>query len=145
MWSGEVEAASKYPIWDVIQWSSADEMRHLKQFVLSEGKRYQDLGPASDLISPNKSSGPKVNTGWAYCGRTQKAGLFLIYFEKGCAFPVQVAGGQPSKAYTAHWFNPRSGQWSKLAGGVVRFDRKGHFTLPECPDDQDWALKLKIR
>ncbi len=42
MWSGEIEEASDYRIWEVIKWESADQMRHLKAFVLSEGDRYQE-------------------------------------------------------------------------------------------------------
>jgi len=145
MWSGEVESASKYPIWEVIQWPSADQMRHLKTFVLSEGKHYRDLAPATELISPNQSSGPKVNTGWAYCARTSSADLFFIYFEKDCRFPVTIQGGRKVSSYTAQWFNPRSGQWSPVADGAVRFGPDGRLTLANCPDAEDWALKLEAR
>jgi hypothetical protein len=58
IWSGEVEAASDDPIWKAIQWASADQMRHLKSFVLAEGRRYQDLIPSVELLSPPPSAKP---------------------------------------------------------------------------------------
>ena len=66
LWSGEVEAALEYPIWEVIRWQSADQMRHLKTLVLSAGRRYQDLVPSLDLVSPNRSGRQSRST----AGRT---------------------------------------------------------------------------
>lgn len=144
MWSGEVEAASQYPIWEVIQWASADQMRHLKRFILSEGRRYQDLQPAVDLVTPNKCNGPKTNTGWAYCARTEKPEFFLLYFERDCP-PAQLSGVQPEAAYQALWFNPRSGNWCNA--DLVNASGEGVIDLPPFPDktcQQDWALKLTL-
>ena len=66
LWSGEVEAASEYPIWEVIRWPSADQMRHLKTFLLSEGRRYQELVPSGERVSPSQSAPPSHST----AGRT---------------------------------------------------------------------------
>jgi len=144
MWSGEVEAASKYPIWEVIQWPSADLMRHLKRFILSEGQRYQDLQPAVDLVTPNKSSGPKTNVGWAYCARTEQRDIFLLYFERDCP-PAQLSGTGPETWYQALWFNPRTGHWCNA--DLVTANAQGTIDLPPFPDNndqQDWALKLTL-
>ena len=91
LWSGEVEAASKYPIWNVARWQSADQFRHLKSFVLSAGRRYQELQPANDSLSPNRSGEPKGFNGWSFAAATAERDLFLLYFEKDC--PVATLAG----------------------------------------------------
>jgi len=148
MWSGEVEQASKYPIWDVIQWPSADQMRHLRTFILSEGRRYQDLIPTADSVSPNKSSGPKTNVGWAYGARTAERDLFLLYFEKDCPTAV-VSGVLPKATYAAQWFNPRTGHWLDAGLGVLAANPDGQIHLPSFPaggavSTEDWGLKLEL-
>ncbi len=146
MWSGEVEAASEYPIWDVIAWPSADQVRHLKAFVLSEGRRYQDLIPAVDLLSPNKSKGPTTNVGWAYCARTEDRDLFLVYFERDCP-QATLSGARADTRYHAQWFDPRTGRWRPSGPVAVTADAAGRLKLPpfpgrESPCREDWALKL---
>jgi hypothetical protein len=148
LWSGEIEAASKYPIWQVIQWPSADQMRHLKRFVLSEGRRYEDLAPATDLVSPNQSGKPKGNTGWAYCARTPGRDLFLLYFEQDCP-QATLSGAQPGGKYQARWFDPRTGEWVGQGGAVLVADAEGKAALPPFPGGaarsaDDWGLKLTL-
>lgn len=145
LWSGEVEEQSKYPIWDALRWSSADQLRHLKTFVLSTVTRYQDVVPRADLLIPSRSGEPKGLTGWAYCAATAERDLFLAYFERDC--PVATLGGAvPGESYRAQWFDPRTGCW--LPGEiVVRADQKGQVVLPPFPGTMavsadDWALKL---
>ena len=145
MWSGEVEAASKYPIWKVIQWPSADQMRHLKAFILSEGRRYQDLVPSTELVAPRRSGKPRGLTGWAYCARTPDRGLFLLYFEKGCP-QATLSGARPRGKYQARWFAPRAGEWLHEASRLAA-DASGAIALPRFPggkakSETDWALKL---
>ncbi|MBE3123972.1 MAG: DUF4038 domain-containing protein, partial [Planctomycetes bacterium] len=146
LWSGEVEAVSKYPIWKVIQWPSADQMRHLKAFVLSEGRKYQDLVPDVDLVSPNRSGQPNTCVGWAYCARTADENLFLVYFEKDCP-RATLSGARPGAKYKAEWFNPRMGQWADAR--MLNADAEGRMTLPVFPggaenSDEDWGLKLTV-
>jgi len=146
LWSGEVEAASKYPLWKVIAWPSADQMRHLKRFILSEGRKYQDLEPGTDLVSPNRSGKPNSCVGWAYGARTADQGLFQLYFEKDCP-QVTLSGGRPGAKYAARWFNPRSGEWAGDA--ALAADGEGRIALPPFPGGaarsaDDWALKLTI-
>jgi hypothetical protein len=45
-------------------------------FVFSIGKRYQELVPIADLVSPNKTHVIKGYEGWAYC---PYRGLATIY------------------------------------------------------------------
>ncbi len=146
MWSGEVEAASKYPIWEVIQWPSADQMRHLRTFVLSEGRRYQDLIPATEMLWPNRSSDPKTNVGWAYAAATTDRDLVLLYFERGCP-KATVSGLASGRKYAAQWFNPRTGDWHDAIELIA--DAAGKIRLPQFPGDRDtsaddWALKLTL-
>ena len=149
LWSGEVEAASKYPIWEVIQWSSADQMRHLKSFVLSEGRKYQDLIPSVELLSPNRSGPPNSLDGWAYCAGTENRDMVLLYFEQDC--PRAKIGPLPAgQAYHASWFDPREGRWHDTPAPLLRVQRDGTLPLPPFPGDKsksdtDWALKLRCR
>ncbi len=146
LWGGNVEPAAKTHIWDVLQWESAAQMRHLACFVLSEGHRYQDLVPHTELVQPNRSGPEKDFIGWAYCARTDDRQLFLIYFEKGC--PQATLAGAATVHYQARWFNPRTGAWTDA--GVLEADGKGGLTIPVFPDggtksSLDWALKLVLR
>jgi hypothetical protein len=81
MWGGNVEPSAEHPIWEALRWPSADQMRHLKTFVLSEGPKYQDLVPGVELLAPNRAGETKSCVGWAYCARTPARDLFLLYFE----------------------------------------------------------------
>ncbi len=146
MWSGEVEEDSPYPIWEVVRWPSADQLRHLATFVLSEGRRYQDLIPSDESIHPNRTGQPNGCVGWAYCARTDDSRLFLVYFERDCP-RAELSRAAPRGRYQAQWFDPRNGQW--IAAGVLTADEEGHFRLPSFPDNaartaNDWALKLQL-
>jgi hypothetical protein len=144
LWSGEVEDASTSPIWEVIKWKSADQMGHLRTFVLSEGRKYQQLVPSVDLVQPNRSGKDKSCIGWAYCARTAEKDLFLLYFEKDCP-RATLSGARSNARYRASWFDPRTGDWT--AAGVLVADNEGRITLSDFPggltkSDTDWALKL---
>jgi hypothetical protein len=147
VWSGEVEAASKYPMWKVFQWPSGDQMRHLKTFMLSESRRYQDLVPCAEQIRPNKSAGPKETTGWSYGAATKEQDLLMLYFEKDCPQAV-VTGFRPDARYVARWFDPRNGLWRSVDNLLVT-DESGKIVLPQFPDkkapsEMDWAMKLTL-
>jgi hypothetical protein len=147
LWSGEVEAASAYPIWEVIQWRSADQMRHLKTFMMSEGRKYQDLVPSVERLSPNRSGPPKSLSGWAYCACTEDCDLILLYFEKDCS-QAQMDGLPADRVYEAIWFDPRSGRWLDAKTTLLSIDRNGRLKLPPFPSgktksETDWALKLR--
>jgi YD repeat-containing protein len=146
IWSGEVEEASTCPMWKAFQWPSADQMRHLKAFILSEGRRYQDLIPCADQISPNREGKPKGAIGWAYGARTAARDLFMLYFERDCP-PATVSGATSGGEYAARWFNPRTGEWSAVSEPLVA-DASGRIALPPFPGGEgrsvaDWALKLR--
>jgi hypothetical protein len=144
MWGGNVEDAAKNHIWYVIKWRSADQMRHLRTFILSEGQRYQDLVPSENLIKPNRSGQLKSCVGWSYCARTAQKDLFLLYFEKDCP-KADLSGAVFNGKYKAVWFDPRTGDWQDA--GILNADSAGGIYLPNFPDNSfrsrtDWAMKL---
>jgi len=147
LWSGEVEDASPTPIWEVIKWRSADQMRHLRTFILSEGRRYQQLVPSAEMIQPNRTGEEKSCVGWAYCARTAEKDFFGLYFEKDCP-KASLSGALPRSKYKALWFNPRTGDW--MGASVLSADSTGKIILPNFPDKStrsniDWGLKLTLR
>lgn len=147
IWSGEVEAASDDPIWKAIQWSSADQMRHLKSFVLAEGRRYQELIPAVERLSPRRSGEARSLNGWAYCAATADRDLLLLYFEQDC--PQATLSGLPAgRTYQIDWYDPREGRWLEKSRATVTVAADGAVSLPPFPggkakSDTDWALKLR--
>jgi len=146
LWSGEVESASKNPIWKVIRWPSAEQMRHLERFVLSRGALYRQLVPSVELLSPAREGKPKSNVGWAYCARTADRRWFLLYFEKDCP-RATLSGASPAGAYAIRWFNPRTGRWRAVGGGPRTADANGRIPLPAFPGGKersanDWAMEL---
>jgi len=148
MWAGEVEDVKKNHIWDAIKWPSGDQMRHLRSFVLSEGRRYHDFVPLVNLVWPNKSGEAKGWTGWTYCSRTADKDFFLLYFEKDCP-QATLSGAQSSGQYKASWFNPRVGEWLDADVENLIADSAGKIALPNFPDNAtrsntDWGLKLKL-
>ena len=70
IWGADIEAVAPIKMWDAFQWRSGSQMRYLRDFALSIGKRYQDLEPNADLVSPNKTAVIRSYEGWAYAART---------------------------------------------------------------------------
>ena len=144
IWGADIEPAAPTKMWDAFQWKSAAEMQYLRTFAFSIGRRYQDLVPCADLVSPNKTHDLMSYEGWAYCARTDDRKIFLAYFEKGCP-REQVRGARLNSDYRAQWFDPRNGTWLDLPGGTVRSNEIGIIELPPVPDDNDWGLKLVFK
>jgi hypothetical protein len=141
IWGGDVEPEAPVKMWDAFQWRSAAEMQYLRTFAFSIGKRYQDLVPLVDLVTPNRTHDILSYEGWAYCARTEDKNIFLLYFEKGCP-QAEVRGAKLNGVYSAQWFNPRNGTWLNVADGVLVSGTTGLIKLPELPDKEDWGLKL---
>ncbi len=144
LWGGNVEPEAKTHLWDVIQWQSGAQMQHLAKFILSEGRKYQDLAPRPELVQPHRSGPENDFVGWAYCARTDDKQFFLLYFEKDCPQAI-VSGAAAGRQYEATWFDPRTGEWTK-AGAWEAADN-GTIHLLAFPDGApkskvDWALKL---
>jgi hypothetical protein len=141
IWGADIEPTAPVKMWDAFQWNSAAQMKHLRTFALSAGRRYQDLVPDADMVSPNRTAELHSHEGWAYCARTPDKELFLAYFEKGCPVAI-VRGGKLHSMYRAQWFDPRSGTWQPAGKGMLTANETGVITLPNFPSDSDWGLRL---
>ena len=135
--------------WEALRYGSAEYMRGLGAFVLSEGTRYRDLAPASDALSARKAPGSSETglDGWSFLMRTPDLSLGLLYFEHQ-AQRGQARGWTPGARYTFTWFDPRTGRWGDAVGLVA--DRSGTLALPPFPGGEpvastDWAAKIARR
>ena len=142
LWGADIEPGSSPFMWEAFQWNSANQMQHLKTFALSEGRRYQDLVPDANLVSPNSTPQTKAYVGWAYCARTPAKDLFLAYFEKDCPNKSMIRGAISRATYKANWFDPRTGQWSRA--GSLTANVWGWITLPDFPSSNDWGFKVTL-
>lgn len=141
LWGADIEPEAPVKMWDAFQWNSAAQMRHLRTFAFSIGKRFQDLIPNADLISPSKTQTIRGYEGWAYAAYTPEKDIFMAYFEKGCP-RSQIRALKPLSYYAAQWFDPRSGTWSDVSNGFVMTNVLGVVVLPDFPADLDWGLRL---
>jgi hypothetical protein len=144
IWGTDTEPGSSPLMWEAFQWNSASQMKYLKTFAFSEGRRYQDLVPDANLVSPSETSVTKGFTGWAYCARTPAEDFFLAYFEKDYPAHGMIRGALPQSNYRAQWFDPRTGQWSQAGNGVLKANQWGWITVPDFPSADDWGLKLTL-
>jgi hypothetical protein len=142
VWGGDIEPAAPVHLWDAFQWKSGAQMQYLKTFVFSIGKRYQDLVPLADLVSPNKTHNIHIWEGWAFCARTPDKNIFLAYFETGNPKNDfrQIRSARLNSFYHAEWFNPRNGTWINI--GKLASSNIGNIELPNLPQETDWGLKL---
>jgi hypothetical protein len=141
IWGADIEPTAPVHMWDAFQWRSGAEMQYLRTFAFSIGKRYQELVPLADLVSPNKTHDILSYEGWAYCARTADKHIFLAFFEKGCP-TSQVRGARLNSVYRAQWFNPRDGTWLDAGNGRLVANKIGIIRLPDFPDESDWGLRL---
>jgi hypothetical protein len=140
IWAGDDEMSQAFLI------QSAPQMKHIREFLLSEGRAYQDLIPAKELLEPNQTPNEDQRMGWAYCLRSEAKDLFLLYFESGCEKPM-ICATLPAAEYLAHWFDTITGTWIETE--PLESDGDGRLTMSDFPDGsstskRDWALKLKV-
>ncbi|MGE5846083.1 MAG: hypothetical protein ACM34O_05125, partial [Ignavibacteria bacterium] len=136
-------------VWDAFKYESANYLKHLQEFILSEGKKYQDLQPAREDIQPNKAPDSPEDglDGWSYMMRTPDKDFALLYFENKSVLPV-LKNFKPNSSYALNWFNTINGDWSdKIA---INSDDKGKLILPEFPEKQnssfnDWGAKILLK
>ncbi|RVT45314.1 DUF4038 domain-containing protein [Rheinheimera sediminis] len=141
-------AGARPHIWDALNYQSATYMQHLQAFVLSEGRRYQDLLLASDQMSVRKAPGSPEDglDGWSYMMRTAEKDFALLYFENKAVLP-KLKGFVPGKTYTLNWFDPINGQWQKPLS--ISADSEGTLSMPNFPHNEqiasrDWAAKILL-
>lgn len=140
IWGADIEPASPVKMWDAFQWRSGAEIQHLRTFAFSIGRRFQELVPDANLVSPNKTHMILGYEGWAYSARTPDKKIFLAYFEKGCP-RSQIRAALPLSEYRAQWFDPRAGTWRDA--GNLQSSSTGIMELPDFPTDLDWGLRLE--
>src|ERR1035437_1064258 len=141
IWGADIEPSAPIHMWDAFQWRSGAEVQYLRTFAFSIGKRYQDLVPLADLVSPNKTHDVLSYEGWAYCARTPDKNIFLAYFEKECP-QSEIRGAKLNSVYSAQWFNPRNGTSTDAGNGKLISSKIGVIRLPKFPENVDWGLKL---
>jgi Protein of unknown function (DUF4038)/Domain of unknown function (DUF5060) len=141
IWGADIEPSAPTNMWEAFQWNSGAQMQHLRTFVFSIGKRFQELVPDADFVVPNRTHDVKAYEGWAYAARTPNQEIFLAYFEKGCPRSL-VRGARLASIYRARWFDPRQGTWSDVGDGKVKSNIIGEIQLPDLPSEMDWGLSL---
>ena len=146
--TGEPEGARPHS-WTAFRYESANYMKHLHTFILSEGKKYQQLEPARTSVEPHKApaSPPAGLDGWASMMRTPAKDYALLYFENESVIPV-LHDFVPGAEYQVHWFDTVHGQW--IARTTVKADASGRIELHGFPGDKnissgDWAAKITIK
>jgi hypothetical protein len=144
IWGGDIEPAAPIHMWDAFKWGSAAQMQYLKTFAFSIGRRYQELVPLADLVSPNKTHDILSYEGWAYCARTPDKNVFMVYFEKGCP-QSEIRGCRLNGVYSAQWFNPRNGGWINVGDGQLVSGKTGIIKLPALPTTTDWGFKIDLQ
>ena len=135
-------------IWEALGYASGGQMQHLHRFVLSEGRRYQDLELHSADLRPRAAPGALDDglDGWSFMMRTRDARLALLYFESQAVRP-RITLGRAGARYRFSWFDPRDGSWGGVSELAVGED--GTLLAPVFPDGgevarSDWAAKLVL-
>jgi len=146
--TGEPEGARPH-VWDAFVYESANYMTHLNTFVLSEGKKYQNLLLAREDVIPNKASGspPDGLDGWAYMMRTPTKDFALLYFENQSVLPT-LKNFIPEKEYYFEWFDTITGKWGNKE--IIKADSKGKLIIQNFPEGEkvssrDWAAKILLK
>ncbi len=145
IWQANIEPEARVKMWDAFPWESGAQMKHLRTFAFSNGTRFQDLEPDADLVTPNKNYQTMTFEGWAFCARTPQRDFFLVYLEKGLPQQVRVRGAIPNAQYEARWFNPRNGEWTDVASGILTANTACRIDLPPRPSEDDWGVRLLLK
>jgi hypothetical protein len=135
-------------IWTALRYESGAQMQHLKNFILSEGDRYQQLVLASPDVSTRRETNPLDEglDGWTFMMRTPARDFALLYFENK-ATPAQLSGFTANARYRWIWFNPRTGAWSpafNLAADATGTLASPAFPAPTGTEIEDWAAKILL-
>jgi hypothetical protein len=115
-------------------------MQHLRDFVLSQGARYQDLVPASQDLEPRSIPDALADglDGWSFLMRTPSRDFALAYFEQK-ALAARLRGFEPGARHHWFWFDPRRGTWSRPV--VVVADSQGTLSSPPFPEGGRQAMR----
>jgi hypothetical protein len=135
--------------WEALLYESAEYMRGLENFILSEGPHYRELEPASSDLEPRKAPGSSDRglDGWSFLMRTPRKDLGFLYFENK-AERASSSGWIPDREYRFRWFDPREGEWADSTS--LAADGRGMLRMPVFPGGAetattDWAAKIIAR
>lgn len=140
VWGADVEPEAPYRIWESIQFLSGVQAPYAKNFIMSEGDRYLELIPDSELISPNKTGDHMGYSGWAFCAASPEKDYALFYLEKDCP-SVTIRGFLPDTDYCLSWFDPAEGQWMEDTCDITT-DSVGRAAIPKPPLGEDLGIKI---
>ncbi|MBV9670647.1 MAG: DUF4038 domain-containing protein [Acidobacteriales bacterium] len=63
IWGADIEPSAPTHMWDAFKWPSAAQMQYLSRFILSLGKKYQELVP-DQFVVPSQTDVLKGYEGW---------------------------------------------------------------------------------
>ena len=142
-------AGARPHVWDAFKYKSAGYMKYLEAFILSEGKKYEDLQLARQDVQPNKApdSPPAGLDGWAYMMRTPDKKMAFLYFENESVLP-ELNNFKPGAEYTFQWYDTMTGEWKNNT--IIKADENGKLIVPEFPggektSSRDWAAKITFK
>jgi hypothetical protein len=169
IWGADIEAGFPIKMWDAFQWDTANYMKQYEKFVMCEGKRYQELIPDFDLVTPSRTGDVISFDDWAYAAAAKERDFVLVYFEKGAyvsertdnsdatfpgigIFPTipgdgvsTVRGLVADATYDAQWFDPRKGEWQPVGNGTLKTNLNGWVNIPSPPSGDDWGMRLLLK
>lgn len=140
IWGADIEPEAPRTIAGSIKLLSGAQAPYLRSFALSEGDRFLELEPNSELVTPNKAGDAMGYRGWAFCAATPCRDYALLYLEKDCP-PATVRGLTPNTPYRLHWYDPETGIWNSETCRLET-DGVGRAVLPEAPYKEDIGIKL---
>lgn len=124
------------PWWEALLLPGGEQMGHLKKF-------YQSLDWWRLKPRPSAVASLSGNTNPAILVKADGTDTYVVYFSAGPLFATRalLKGADPAASYTAAWFDPRKGEFIKVAAPPVRDNR--FLFLPDRPTPDDWLLLLR--
>jgi hypothetical protein len=121
----------KYDYWEkALQWESADQMRHLHDFLNSI--EWWRLEPAHELV--RNQPGDIIRR--MVLAKSAPGDLAVAYLPDNEAIEVDMA--QFPASMNARWFDPVSGRYTPVGGSIV--NQGIHRFAPQAKGD--WVLRL---
>ncbi len=145
LWSADNEDEAEIKMWEALTFTSGGQVAFIENFISEIGKKYIELIPNPEMVTPNKAGPSKGHRGWAFCASTRAKDIIMIYCEKDCP-NILARGTVPDALYYGKWFNPRTGDWfiddriHKIESNAV-----GWLKIPNFPSNRDWGLLLSSR
>ena len=131
IWGADIEPAAPIKMWDAFQWNSAAQMQYLRTFALSIGKRYQELVPIADLVSPNKTrSAARTKAGPTARARPTKKSSWCISRR---AAPAARSAARSYPACIARNGSTRATERGRMRAAEAAVQRDRHHPAAGVP------------